>query len=97
MPRLRRVVQGERDPYQLADLRDYQVRATREEMARSLEGTWSEDLLFELQQAVDRYDFCQRQMAACDRRLQLLLAALPDGPERVPQPDATREEQSGPP
>jgi transposase len=91
---IRAIVQGERDPYQLADLRDYRVRATREEIARSLEGTWSEDLLFELQQAVDRYDFCQRQMAECDRRLQLLLAALPDGPERVPQPDATGEDQA---
>jgi len=92
---IRAILQGERDPYQLADLRDYRVRATREEIARSLEGTWSEDLLFELQQAVDRYDFCQRQMAECDRRLQLLLAAIPDGPERAPSPDTSQEGQPG--
>ncbi len=88
---IRAILQGERDPYQLADLRDYRVRARREEIARSLEGTWREDLLFELQQAVDRYDFCHRQMAECDRRLQLLLTAIPDRPERAPGSEADQE------
>ena len=92
---IRAMLPGERDPYQLADLRDYRVRATREEIARSLEGTWNEDLLFELQQAADRYDFCQRQMAECDRRLQRLLAALPDAPPRGPEPDGDPAAPSG--
>jgi DNA-binding protein YbaB len=30
------VLQGERDPYKLADLADYRVKASREEVARSL-------------------------------------------------------------
>ena len=79
---IRAILAGERDPYQLAALKDYRIQASREEMARSLEGTWREDLLFELKQVVARYDFCQRQIAECDERLQSLLAALPDGPER---------------
>src|SRR4029450_7349242 len=54
---LRGILAGERDPYRLADLKDYRVRASREEIARSLEGTWREDVLFELQQVVDRYCF----------------------------------------
>jgi transposase len=92
---IRAILQGERDPYQLADLRDYRVRATREEIAGSLEGTWNEDLVFELQQAVDRYDFCQRQLAECDQRLQRLLAALADGPDKAPEPDGDPQGQSG--
>src|SRR5208337_4947209 len=32
------ILQGERDPYKLADLADYRVKASREEVARSLEG-----------------------------------------------------------
>ena len=47
------ILQGERDPSQLADLVDYRVKASREEVARSLEGNWRADVLFELRQAVD--------------------------------------------
>jgi transposase len=74
---IRAILKGERDPYQLAQLKDYRVRASQEEVARSLEGHWQEEVLFELQQAVDRYDFCQRQIGECDERLQRLLAAAP--------------------
>jgi transposase len=71
------ILQGERDPYQLADLADYRVQASREEVARSLEGNWRADVLFELQQAVDSYHFAHRQMQECDEKLQLYLASLP--------------------
>ncbi|HUE22088.1 MAG TPA: hypothetical protein VMQ86_10425, partial [Bryobacteraceae bacterium] len=46
----------------LAELSDPHIRASKEEIARSLEGTWREDVLFELQQAVDSYHFAHRQM-----------------------------------
>ena len=35
-----------------------------------LEGNWREDVLFELQQAVDSYHFAHRQMQECDRKLE---------------------------
>ena len=76
---LRAVLRGERDPYKLAQLRDGRIRASEEEIARSLEGNWQEDVLFELQQAVDGYDFCQKQIRECDQRLQKYLAVLPTG------------------
>jgi transposase len=75
---VRAILKGERDPYKLAEMKDYRVRASTEEIARSLEGNWQEDVLFELQQAVDVYDFKQRQIAECDRRLKKYLAILPD-------------------
>jgi transposase len=53
------------------------VKASRDEVARSLEGNWRDDLLFELQQAVDSYDFAHRQMRDCDRQLKSFLASLP--------------------
>jgi len=79
---IRAILAGERDPHKLAELKDYRIQASREEIARSLEGTWREDLLFELKQVVARYDFCQKQIVECDERLKKLLTALPDGPER---------------
>jgi transposase len=71
------ILKGERDPWKLADLRHEMVKASREEVARSLEGNWRADLLFELRQAVDSYHFAHQQMRACDRRLQSFLASLP--------------------
>src|ERR1019366_4346311 len=71
------ILKGQRDPYQLADLKHERVQASREEVARSLEGNWREDVLFELQQAVDRYQFAHQQMRECDRKLEGYLASLP--------------------
>jgi hypothetical protein len=82
---IRAVVKGERDPYQLAKLKNYRIQASEEEIARSLEGNWREDVLFELQQAVEAYDFCQKQIADCDGRLQKYLAVLPDRPVTQPK------------
>jgi transposase len=74
---LRAILRGERDAHRLAELRDARIQATPEEVARSLEGNWREDMLFELRQAVDAYDFVQKQIQECDKRLQTLLGNLP--------------------
>jgi transposase len=74
---IRAILAGERNPEKLAKLRDRRIKATEEEVARSLEGNWREDMLFELRQAVAAYDFIQKQMAECDQRLQTLMAELP--------------------
>jgi transposase len=74
---VRAILAGERNPEKLAKLRDWRIKASEEEVARSLEGNWREDMLFELRQAVESYDFYQKQIAACDQRLQELMAGLP--------------------
>lgn len=75
---LRAILAGERDPRKLAKLRDKRISASEDEIAHSLEGNWRADVLFELQQVVEAYDFYQTQMAVCDQRLQKHMAALPD-------------------
>ena len=80
------ILQGERDPHALASLVNYRVKATREEVARSLEGNWRADVLFELQQAVDGYLFAHRQMQQCDDRLAIYLASLPTQTLENPAP-----------
>ena len=74
---IRAILAGERNAEKLAKLRDKRIQATPAEVERSLEGNWREDMLFELKQAVDTYDFIQKQMAECDQRLQKLMAELP--------------------
>ena len=72
------ILQGERDPYELAALCNYNVKASEEEIARSLEGNWQQDLLFLLQQEQEGYEFCQKQMAECDAQLQHYLTQRKD-------------------
>ena len=73
---LRAILAGERDAEKLADMRDYRVQATRDEIVASLTGNWRIELLFTLKQEMDRYDFCQRQIAECDAQIQPHLGTL---------------------
>jgi hypothetical protein len=43
---IKAILAGERDPLKLAEFRDKRVKASEDEIARSLEGNWQEDLLF---------------------------------------------------
>ena len=91
---IRAILAGERDPWKLAALRDRGVKASAAEVARSLEGNWQDDQLFELQQAVDEYDFRQAQLAGCDGKLQAYLAKLPTRPTPVSEPGGTEPPQA---
>lgn len=73
---LNAIVAGERDPQKLADLRDPRIKASRETVVKSLEGTWREDLLFVLKQEMESWQKRQQQITECDHQLQQQLAAL---------------------
>jgi hypothetical protein len=88
------ILSGERDPYRLADLRDKRVKASREEVARSLEGNWREDVLFELGQAVAAYRFAHQQMQECDRQLESYLSQLPNADKRLAGEEAKEVRKS---
>src|SRR5437879_8885837 len=66
---IKAILADEHDPYKLAAFRDPRVQASEAQIARSLEGNWQPDLLFLLKQEQDGYQFCQKQMAECDRQL----------------------------
>ncbi len=86
---IRAILVGERDPWQLAKLRERRVEASEEEIAHSLEGNWREDRLFELQQVLESYDFLGRQIDRCDVELQKYMAALPSREIRASAPAAS--------
>lgn len=85
------ILEGERDPRKLAEHRDARVKASEEEIARSLEGNWQDDLLFVLQQEQDGYDFCQKQIAECDTRLEEYLKQREDRSGGASLPEETRK------
>src|SRR2546428_8176309 len=47
---LKAILDGQRDPRELAAYRDHRVEASEEEIAQALEGNWQEDQLFVLRQ-----------------------------------------------
>jgi transposase len=78
---LRAILAGERNPKILADMRDCRIHATEQEIIASLTGNWRPELLFCLKQDIDRYDFCQRQIAECDEHIQRHLQTLTSRPQ----------------
>jgi transposase len=84
------ILAGERDPHKLASLRDWRVKASEEQIARSLEGNWQEDLLFVLKQEQAGYEFCQQQMAECDRQLSQYLQQREDRSHGASLPEEKR-------
>jgi transposase len=58
-------------------LRHWRIQAREEEIIHSLHRNWKQDVLFELQQAVDAYDFYRKQIAQCDSQLKQYMVALP--------------------
>jgi transposase len=64
------ILDGERDPFQLAKLRDARCQSTEDQIALALEGTWRPEHLFELRQARELYRFHHQQISECDLQVQ---------------------------
>ena len=75
---IRAIVQGERDPKQLAQLRNPKCKKSEEEIALALEGTFQFEHLFALRQALATYDFYGQQLHECDQTIEAHYATLPD-------------------
>ena len=70
------ILDGERDPWQLAALAVPGVKATSEEIVKSLEGNWRQELLFVLRQQVELYRTYQQKIRDCDLELRRHLKTL---------------------
>src|SRR2546430_4922272 len=88
---IKAILAGERNPHKLAEFRDPRVKASEEQIAQSLEGNWQPDLLFLLKQEQDGYEFCQQQMAECDRQLAQYLQQREDRSQGAPLPEEKRK------
>jgi len=67
---IRAIVAGERNPHQLAGLRNYRCKKDEEEIAKALTGTWRTEHLFILGQSLEFYDFYTKQIEACDAEIE---------------------------
>lgn len=96
---IRAIVSGERDPVTLARFRNPRCASSEEEIAKSLEGHYKREHLFALQQALELYDFYDRQMADCDAELEMMYDQFdpPDDPVMPAPPRRTRKQRKNQP
>jgi transposase len=86
---IRAIVNGERDPFVLAELRDSHCKKTKAQIAEELTGNWRYEHLFNLQQALKVYDQLCGVIADYDTEILNHIHSLqpPDGKNSpVPQP-----------
>jgi hypothetical protein len=91
------IVGGQRDPLELAKLRDPHIKAGEETIRKSLVGNWRGEHLFTLKQSRQMYRHYQEQIAACDEEIEKLLVAFQPwvDPEERPLPPDRKKKQSG--
>lgn len=73
---LRAIVTGERDPKVLAAFRHPSCKADEATIIKALTGTWADEHLFVLNQALDLFDFYTDQLAECDAQVEQRFAAI---------------------
>ena len=92
------IVQGERSPRRLARLRDHRIKADEATIAKSLQGHWREEHIFELTQALELYRAYQGKIAECDREIEAQLERFEDRSDgEPPAPNGKKRNQKNAP
>jgi transposase len=85
---IRAIVTGQRDPVALAKLRNPACKSNEETIAKALTGTWRDELIFVLQQALVIYDVYSAQIVVCDSQIEQYLQTMESrGEVDAPLPD----------
>lgn len=73
------VLAGERNPEVLVELVDSKVKASKEEIMKSLVGNWRNEHLFELRQAYELYQVFREKIGDCDVQIENVLLKISTG------------------
>jgi transposase len=92
------ILSGERDPENLARLKDSRIRASLPVLTRALAGHWKDEQLFILEQARLSYAHYQEQIMQCqqqiEQQMRLVKSRLPENSTQLPStPIADRDEK----
>jgi transposase len=66
---IKAIIGGNYDAVELSKLRDPRIKATQEEIIKSLQGIWKEEYLFMLEQAYNTYFFYKQQVKECETKI----------------------------
>ena len=80
----------------LAPRRDYRGKHDAATIARALQGSWREEQLFALAQAVELYDVYHQKITACDQQREACVQTFADRSEGAPLPPPSRPRRRGP-
>jgi len=81
---IRAILAGERNPQQLATLRQPGVKKSVAEIAKALTGNYRAEHLFALKQALALYDFYSRQLTECDNEIERQFSNLKPISDNLP-------------
>lgn len=73
------ILNGEQDAEVLINYVDPKVKASKEEIIKSLKGIWREEHLFELKQAYDLYLIFKAKIGECDHQIEKTLQKIRKG------------------
>lgn len=90
------ILAGERDAERLSEHRHPRCSRSQPEIARALLGAWREEHLFALAQARDHYRYLGERIAACDARIDAVMAAWTRGEEPGPEPPKPGKRDTSP-
>jgi len=92
------ILEGERDPAVLAQLRDLRIKASTETIQKSLVGNWQREHLFVLRQSRLLYKTYQQEIAECDQEMEKLLSAFEPriDPTQKPLPPDRKQNRNAP-
>jgi transposase len=93
---LEAILAGERNPHQLAKLRDRRMKATEETIAKSLVGDYRREHLFTLRQSLTAFRQYQDWIADCDREIAQYLEQFDSKLDPPPGPTSPSEDASKP-
>lgn len=90
---LQAILDGQRDPVELAKLKHPLVKSSADTIAQALTGDWRPEHLFTLRQAVELYEVYQQKIKACDQEVEKYMQSLDaqgDPKDLEPQEGKTR-------
>jgi transposase len=91
------ILQGVRDGDELAALSDHRIKRSKQELAQSLQGQWTDELIFELRDCFELYHLFQERIFNCDKQIEALLKGfvkdLPAQDQKLTKKKSYRNQQ----
>jgi transposase len=89
------IINGERNPEELALLADRRIKSSRKEIAKALTGNYRAEMVFILHQELSLYQFLQRQILLIDQQIEQCLMKFDSQTDEVlPAPEKKRRRKT---
>jgi len=87
---IKAIADGQRDPAALATLADDRCKCSKEEITKSLVGTYGEAHIFIMKQELDTYEYLHKGIVRIELKIKELLENLPTKPDLPPLPESSK-------